>query len=138
MYQKLTIVGNLGRDPEMRYLPSGQAVTNLNVATNRVYTKDNEKVTETTWFRVSVWGNQGENANKYLKQGSKVLIEGRLNSDESGNPRTYTRNDGTTGASFEMTAQQVVYLSSRGDVVGNAGDEPFSLPSVEDADDIPF
>ena len=57
MYQKMIIAGNLGRDPEMRYTPSGQAVTNLNVATNRQY-KDNsgENAKETTWFRVSVWG----------------------------------------------------------------------------------
>ena len=135
MYQKLTIAGNLGRDPEMRYLPSGQAVTNLNVATNRVYTKDEKKITETVWFRVSVWGNQGENANKYLKKGSKVLIDGRLNADpESGGPRVFTRNDGTTGASFEMTADKVVYLSSRSEDTsyGGANNEPV------DEDDIPF
>ena len=135
MYQKLTIAGNLGRDPEMRYLPSGQAVTNLNVATNRVYTKDEKKITETVWFRVSVWGNQGENANKYLKKGSKVLVEGRINADpDTGGPRTFTRNDGTVGASFEMTADKVVYLSSRSEDTsyGGANNEPV------DEDDIPF
>ena len=140
MYQKITLVGNLGRDPEMRYLPSGQAVTNLNVATNNVYTKDGQKVTETTWFRVSVWGNQAENANKYLKQGSKVLIEGQMKGDESGNPRSFTRNDGTIGTSFEVTANRVVYLSSRTEDQSGPGhedlkDHDFGTP---DEDDIPF
>jgi len=68
VYQKITIIGNLGRDPEMRYLPSGQAVTNISVATNRRYTDSNgQKVDETTWFRVSVWGAQAESVNQYLR-----------------------------------------------------------------------
>jgi len=115
MYQKLVIVGNLGRDPEMRYTPSGQAVTNLSIATNRQYTANSgERVKETTWFRVSVWGNQAENANKYLRKGSKVLIEGRLTQDPAtGGPRIWTGTDGSPRASFEMTAQVVQYLSTR-------------------------
>ncbi|MBT3321989.1 MAG: single-stranded DNA-binding protein [Anaerolineae bacterium] len=115
MYQKITIVGNLGRDPEMRYTPGGQAVTNLNIATNRQYTSNSgERVKETTWFRVSVWGKQAESCNQYLKSGSKVLVEGRMNQDkETGGPRIWTRNDGSAGASFEITAQTVRFLSSR-------------------------
>ena len=115
MYQKITIVGNLGRDPEMRYTPGGQAVTNLNVATNRSYTNNNgERIKETTWFRVSVWGKQAESSNQYLKSGSKVLIEGRMNQDkETGGPRVWTRQDGSAGASYDMTAQSVTFLSSR-------------------------
>ncbi len=115
MYQKITIVGNLGRDPEMRYTPSGQAVTNLNVATNRQYTSNSgERVKETTWFRVSVWGKQAEACNQYLKSGSKVLVEGRMQQDkETGGPRIWTRNDGSPGASFEITAQTVRFLSTR-------------------------
>ena len=139
MYQKLIIAGNLGRDPEMRYLPSGQAVTNINVATNRVYTDSNgQKVTETIWFRVSVWGTQGENANTYLKKGSKVLIEGRLNADpETGGPRVFIRQDQSAGASFEMTANRVIFLSSRSDDQAYQSDSGgFSEPV--DEDDIPF
>ncbi len=115
MYQKLVIVGNLGRDPEMRYTPSGQAVTNLSVATNRQYTTNSgERVKETTWFRVSVWGKQAENANTYLRKGSKVLVEGRLTQDPAtGGPRIWTGQDGSPRASFEMTAQTVQFLSSR-------------------------
>lgn len=115
MYQKLVIVGNLGRDPEMRYTPSGQAVTNISVATNRQYTANSgERVKETTWFRVSVWGKQAETVNQYLKKGSKVLVEGRLTQDPAtGGPRIWTGQDGSPRASFEMTAQTVRFLSSR-------------------------
>lgn len=141
MYSKLTIAGNLGRDPEMRYLPDGKAVTNINVATNRSWTDANgEKVKETTWYRVSVWGKSGENVNTYLKKGSKVLIEGRLNCDpETGGPRIFTRNDGTMGASFEMTAQNVVFLSSKSEDAANGVDgaaDNFADPV--DEDDVPF
>ncbi len=130
----------MGRDPEMRYLPSGQAVTNINVATNRVYTDSNgQKVTETIWFRVSIWGARGETVNQYLKKGSKVLVEGRINADpETGGPRVFTRNDGSTGASFEMTANNVVFLSSKSEDQSyqSSDSEGFSKPV--DEDDIPF
>ncbi len=73
-YTKLMIVGNLGRDPEMRYLESGQAVTNFSIASNRQYTASSgERVKETTWFRITVWGRQAETCNEYLKSGSQVL-----------------------------------------------------------------
>ena len=114
MYQKTIIVGNLGKDPEMRYAPNGDAVTNLNVATNRKYTdKSGQLVKETTWFRVSVWGKQAEACNQYLKKGSAVLVEGRLQADKTtGGPRVYSKSDGSHGASFEMTALEVKFLST--------------------------
>lgn len=101
MYQKIIIVGNLGGDPVMRYTPSGQAVTNFSVATNRQYTASNgEQVKETTWFRVSVWGKQAEVANQYLRKGRKVLVEGRLIPDpQTGGPRIWTGQDGQPRAS---------------------------------------
>ena len=116
-YQKITIVGNLGRDPEMRYTPNGQAVTNLSVATNRQYTTSSgERVKETVWFRVSVWGRQAETCNQYLNTGSQVLVEGRITPDkETGGPRIWTRNDGTPGANFEISGERVVFLSGRGE-----------------------
>jgi single-strand DNA-binding protein len=138
-YQKIVIVGNLGRDPEMRYTPSGQGVTNFSVATNRQYTASSgEKVKETTWFRVSAWGRQAEICNQYLKSGSKVLIEGRLNPDkETGNPRVFQRNDGSTGASYEIMSERVVFLDSRGE---QAPVEPGQMgqADVSTEDDIPF
>lgn len=128
MFQKLTIVGNLGRDPEMRYLPDGTAVTNLNIATNRRYTKsDGTAVSETTWFRVSVWGKPAEACNEYLQKGSKVLVEGTLTADKAtGGPRVWTRSDGTAGALFEVRADGVQFLNSRqeaADAADPAGEE---------------
>ena len=83
MYHTIIIVGNVGRDPEMRYTPAGQAVTSFSVATNRNYTNSaGAQVKETIWFRVSAWGKQAETCNQYLHKGSKVLIEGRLTPDQ--------------------------------------------------------
>ncbi len=82
MYQTVIIVGHLGRDPEMRYLPNGQAVTSFSIASGRKYTgSDGQLVDETTWFRISVFGKQAEACNQYLKKGSSVLVEGRLKPD---------------------------------------------------------
>ncbi len=92
MFQKVILVGNLGRDPELRYTPSGQAVTNLSVASSRKYTDSSgQQRDETIWFRVSVWGKQAETVNQYLRKGRQVLVEGRLVGDENGNPRIWTR-----------------------------------------------
>lgn len=114
-FHTIIIVGNLGRDPEMRYAPSGDAVTTLSVASNRQYTDGSgQRVKETTWFRVSVWGKQAESCNTYLQKGSSVLIEGNLLPDkESGNPRTYTRSDGSPGANYDVRARTVRFLSTR-------------------------
>lgn len=139
MYHTVILVGNLGRDPEMRYTPSGQAVTSLNVATNRQYTgSDGNQVKETIWFRVSVWGKQAETCNNFLKKGSKVLVEGRLVPDLStGGPKTYTRQDGSTGASFDISANTVRFLSSRGEAEG--GYQVSESPGTAGEEgDIPF
>ena len=131
MYQSITIVGRLGRDPEMRYTPNGQAVTSFSVATDRQYTDANgQKVKETTWFRVSVWGKQAEPCNQYLKQGSVVLVDGRLTPDpKTGGPRIFKRQDGSEGASFELNATAVRFLSGK-----DASEQPTNAPD----EDIPF
>lgn len=136
MYHTIIIVGNLGRDPEMRYTPGGQAVTNFNVATNRQYTgSDGNMVKETIWFRISAWGKQAETCNTYLKKGSKVLVEGRLVPDQAtGGPRVWPRQDGTYGASFEVSANTVRFLSSRGEAEG----ELTPGEAGGEGDDIPF
>ena len=138
-YQKLVIVGNLGRDPEMKYTPGGQAVTNFNLASNRQYTTSNgEKVKETTWFRVAAWGRQAETCNQYLKTGSQVLVEGRLTPDkETGGPKIWSRQDGTSGASYEVTAERVVFLTSRDEQSGGYSQGEASHQIAED-DDSPF
>ena len=137
MYHTIIIVGNLGRDPEMRYTPGGQAVTNFSVATNRQYTgSDGQQVKETIWFRVSTWGKSAETVNQYLKKGSKVLVEGRLVPDAStGGPRIWNRQDGTPAASFEVSANTVRFLSSRGEEEGPA---PAGGQEQASEDDIPF
>jgi single-strand DNA-binding protein len=141
MYQQIIIVGNLGKDPEMRYTPSGTPVTSLSVATNRKYTgSDGQQVKETTWFRVSVFGKMAETVAQYLKKGSAVLVEGRLTPDKSsGGPRVYQRPDGTSGATYEVAANTVRFLSGRSE--GGPGSAP--APSEEDIsvgseDEIPF
>jgi len=138
MYHTIIIVGNLGKDPEMRYTPSGQAVTSFNVATSRQYTGSNgQKVKETIWFRVSAWGKQAETCNQYLRKGSKVLVEGRLVPDQtSGGPRVYTRQDGTTGASFEVSANTVRFMSTRSEGEGEMGS--MDIPEGDAGDEIPF
>lgn len=139
MYQRIVLVGNLGRDPEMRYTPSGQAVTNLSVATNRRYTDSSgEQREETVWFRVSVWGRQAETVHQYLRKGRQVLVEGRLTADESGNPRIWTRQDGTPGASFEVNALTVRFLGGREDTAGFDSDEGGAGAGPETEDEIPF
>lgn len=138
-YQKIVIVGNLGRDPEMRYTPTGQGVTNFSVATNRQYTASSgEKVKETTWFRVSAWGRQAETCNQYLKSGSRVLVEGRMNPDkETGNPKTFQRQDGSTGSSYEIVSERVVFLTSRDEQVP-LGSNQNQQATVAPEDEIPF
>lgn len=148
MYHTLIVAGNVGKEPEMRYTPSGQPVTTFNVATNRSYTGSNgQQVKETIWFRVTTWGKQAEICNEYVKKGSKVLVEGRLTPDDAtGGPRVWTAQDGTPRASFEMTAQTVRFLSSRSESGGQSGsgsdvDKDFpagqSFAGAPD-DDIPF
>lgn len=123
MYQKVVIVGNLGTDPEMRYTPSGQAVTNFSVATSRKWSDgQGNQQEETVWFRVSTWGKMAETCNQYLSKGRQVLVEGRLKPDDNGNPRVWTDQNGNAKASYELTAFEVKFLGTRGDGGGGGGD----------------
>jgi len=144
-FHTVILAGNLGRDPEMRYTPAGQAVTNFSIAVNDDYTNNNgERVKRTIWVRVSTWGKQAESCNQYLKKGSKALVEGRLIADQAtGGPRVWTGQDGSTRASFEVSAQTVRFLSSRGEgegsSMGNAASAPEeSMAPTADDGDIPF
>lgn len=146
MYQRLTIVGHLGRDPELRYTPSGQAVCSYSVATNRHWTgSDGQKQEETVWFRVTTWGKRAEIDNQYLQKGALVLCEGRLAIDkESGGPRVWQAQDGKWRASYEMTADMVKFLSGRteGSSFDNGNQQSSTTPEVESnaitEDEIPF
>ena len=139
MFHKLILVGNLGRDPEMRYTPGGQAVTTLSVASNRTYTDSSgNQVKQTIWFRVSVWGKQAESCHQYLRKGRPVLVEGRLNPDDTGNPRIWNAQDGTPRASFEVTAETVRFLGGRDEGGAGGGEEGGFAPGPETEDEIPF
>lgn len=140
MFHTIIVVGNVGRDPEMRYTPSGQAVTSFSVATSRQYNNSQgQQVKETIWFRVSSWGKQAEICNQYLKKGSKVLVEGRLTADPStGGPRIWNRQDGTPGSSFEINASTVRFLSSRGEGGEPGAPEQDAGDFGGDESEIPF
>ena len=144
-YMKVVIVGNLGRDPEIKYLASGQAVTNMSVAANRRWTDQStgQLQEEVCWFRVSVWGKQAEAVSQYLSKGRQVLIEGRLRPDpDTGGPRIYARSDGTAGASFEVVADRVQFLGGNGNGDGRGnGNHDNGQAEAEPAfadDQIPF
>jgi len=143
MYQKVTILGNLGSEPEMRYMPDGTAVTSFSVATNRKWTnKDGSPGEETVWFRVSAWRKLGEICNQYLAKGKQVMIEGRLTADkETGGPRVWTGNDGSPRASFELLALEVKFIGGRedGQNVGEAAPaKTASGPPAPTEGEIPF
>ena len=131
---KMMVIGNLGGDPEMRYTPSGQAVTNFSVATNYKYTTaDGESREETEWFRVSAWGRLAETCNQYLAKGRKVYVEGRLRS------RSFEGRDGQTRLSNEITATDVRFIDTSAAKLEEYPQEPAEpgQPGME-ADDLPF
>jgi len=148
MYQKIIIVGNLGRDPEMRYTSSGQAVTNLSVATSRKWTgQDGQSREETVWWRVAVWGKQAESCNQYLQKGRQVLVEGRISGDRvptSGGgeqivPHVWTGQDGQARAQFDMTARSVRFIGGRGETAPVQGGPAYEEPAAADQEEeIPF
>lgn len=124
MINKVILIGNLGADPEMRYTTSGTAVATLNVATSRKWKdKDGNPQDETEWHRVVVWAQSAEFCGNYLKKGSKVYVEGRLQTrkwqDQSGNDKYTT----------EIIANTVQNLSPRtGDTAGGGGFQEPPLP----------
>jgi single-strand DNA-binding protein len=120
MYQKIIIVGNLGRDPEMRYMQDGTPVTSFSVATSRRWTDSNGQQQErTVWFRVSAWRRLAETCSQYLAKGRQVLVEGELTE-----PRPYQSRDGDWRATLDVTALNVKFLGGRSEPSsGSYGDE---------------
>lgn len=112
-FNKIILVGNLGRDPELRYTPQGTAVCSFSMATNeRKKDKSGEFQNVATWFRVTLWGNQAETANKYLSKGRQVYIEGRLRMEE------YTDREGAIQKTLEVNATDMQFIGSREDAGG--------------------
>jgi single-strand DNA-binding protein len=152
---KVMIIGNLGRDPEMRYTPTGRPVTQFSVAVNQS-TKNQqtgEWIEETDWFRVSVWGDRAERAAEEFHKGNRVFVEGRFKT------REYEAKDGQKRVSLEVTADNVISMArpprdDEGSFGGNAGGSagsaggpggggaavrPTRAPSDDtDLDDLPF
>ena len=105
---KVMIIGNLGRDPEMRYTPSGKPVTTFSVATSRTWnTSDGEKREETEWFNVVAWSSLAEICKQYLSKGQQVFIEGRLQT------RHWDDQEGNKHTSVEIVANEMIILSER-------------------------
>lgn len=132
MYQQITLIGNLGNDPELRYTPNGVPVASFSLAVSKTWTKDGQRQEKTLWFRVSAWNKQAETVSQYLHKGSKVLVVGEI--EEA---RTYTDRQGNNRASLEVTAQTIKFLSGRGD--GNGEQQHEAAPATHGDDrDIPF
>ena len=123
---KVMIIGHLGRDPEMRYTPSGRPVTTFSVATNRSWTtSDGEKRTDTEWFNVVAWNKLAEICNQYLVKGQQVYIEGRLQT------RRWEDSNGTRQTSVEVVANEMIMLGDR------RADDEISDDAPEE-DEFPF
>src|SRR5690242_17690693 len=115
---KVMIIGNLGRDPEMKYTASGKPITTFSVAVGRVTrTPDGQNTEETEWFRIVAWEKLAETCNQYLHKGSKVYVEGRLQT------RKWTDNNGVEQKMIEIIANEILMLDSRQDS-GGAGSAP--------------
>lgn len=102
----VNIMGNLTRDPEMKYTPSGKAVCSISIANNRVYSKGGERVTEVSYFDVEVWGAAAENCSKYLTKGSGIIVEGRLRQDR-------WEKDGKTQSRVRISANSVHFMPKK-------------------------
>jgi len=138
-FNKITLVGNLGRDPELRYTPQGTPVCSFTVATNeKRKDKAGEAQDHTTWFRVTLWGRQAETASQYLTKGRPIYVEGRLRLEE------WTDRDGKQRYTLEVHATDMQFIGGgRGDDAPSMASKPSSAassapePELSD-DDIPF
>ena len=137
MLNKIMLIGNLGRDPEMNYTPSGVAVTKFSLAVSRTYkASSGEKRDETEWFNIVAWNKLAETCNSYLRKGNKIYIEGRLTT------RKYTDKNGVERTAIDVIANEMEMLtpktqstsSSEGFLAGGADD----IDPLGDLEDHPF
>ena len=129
-YEQTIIIGNVGREPEMRYTANGTAVTNFSVAVNRRWKdKDGKPVEKTKWFRITAWGKLAETCNQYLSKGRQVLVVGEIDAS------AYTNQAGEPVASLELTAREVKFLSGKSNGGSAAPTDPAGPSSEED---LPF
>ncbi len=132
MINKAILIGNLGADPEVRYTQSGAAVANFNLATTETWTKDGKKEEKTEWHRIVAFARLGEICGEYLSKGSRVYIEGRIQT------RQWEDKDGNKRYTTEIVAREMKMLSSRGAGTGDSGQEEPPLPEPSMGDDVPF
>jgi len=137
-FNRIILVGNLGRDPELRYTPQGTPVCSFSMATNeRRKDKSGEMQDQTTWFRVTLWGRQAETASQYLTKGRPVYIEGRLRVEE------WTDRDGKPRHTLEVHATDMQFIGGArseeplAEKAAAAGAGPAEQPDLSD-EDIPF
>jgi single-strand DNA-binding protein len=139
-YEYTIIVGNVGRDPELRYTQSGVAVCSFSVAVTTRWNdrQTNERREKTNWYRVSAWRGLAETCNTYVHKGMQIMVTGTVEA------RGYTNNAGEAAASLDLTARDVQFLGRRGDDGDGDGDggrprdyDEFA-PPPKDPDDIPF
>lgn len=136
-YQYTVIIGNVGRDPELRYTSGGQAVCSFSVAVSERWTdrQTNEKKERTNWYRVSAWRGLAETCNMYVRKGMQIMVTGQPSAS------AYLGQDGQPRATLELTARDVQFLGrpgeNNGGTGGDAGYDDFA-PPAQDMDDIPF
>ncbi len=128
-YQLITIVGNVGRDPEFKYTPQGIAVCDFSVAVNKRTGKGEDRKEKTTWFRVTAWRERAEFASKYIKKGGRLLVVGEVEA------HAYTDKDGQAQATLELTAANIQLLDSKSNGEGAAAGAD---DAGDDTSDIPF
>lgn len=145
---KVIFVGNVGRDPELRFTPNGNPVCDFTLAVNHYYQKDGERKEEVTWLKVIVWNKAAEASNQYLTKGKRVYVEGRLRI------RKFDLRDGGQGTSVEVVAEKVVFLDKMEarfaqeiedippdqapDLESKAGVAPASESPAPETEDLPF
>lgn len=128
-FNKVILIGNLGRDPESRTLPSGAKVTEFSVATSESYnTRSGEKVEQTTWFRAEAWERLSDIASQYLKKGDQVYLEGRLRMEE------YTDRDGNARTALRLRVTDMNLMGSRNEEGGFTQGPPSSAPAAAPAE----
>jgi single-strand DNA-binding protein len=154
MFHRVTLIGNVGQDPEMRYTQDGTPVTTISVATKTTLSKatrpecpagwkesyNGRNWELTTWWRVTCWRGLAETVNQFVSKGQQVFVEGEMNGEAlngAQNPRVWTGNDGVARASFELTARTVKFLGSRGDAAAgpSVGEPP---PEDFEEEALPF
>jgi len=131
-FSQTIIIGNVGREPEMRYTPQGVAVCDFSVAVNKVSGKGESRKEETTWFKVTVWRERAETASQYIKKGMKIMVVGEVKAS------AYTNKQGQPVASLELTANDFKFLDARTDGQGARANGTTGDYAAEEVSDIPF